>query len=557
MLRRLFLKDFAIAHEIDIDLHGGFGVVSGETGAGKSLLVDALMLLTGARADSAVVRHGCERAELQAEFDVARTSAAAAWLGAQDFDDDGQCQLRRVIRADGGSRAWVNGRPATAGQLAELGALLVEIHGQHEHQALLDRAHQISLLDAFGEHADLCAEVQAAARAWREAGRQLSDLGGADHAERVRYLESQYRELESLQLAPDAIESLQREQRRQQGGVRLIENLQRASAELNDEHAGARRGLVRALHALEDALKLEPELTAIRQVVQEATIQIDEASQAIDRHLDGLELDPERLAALESELDRLHELARKHRVRIMDLDEHREQLAAELQRWAQAEHTIGTLQRAQAEAMAAWTGAAGRLRARRRQTALRFAEQTSAWMHKLGMPGGCLEVAFEDLDAGSDPAPGGSERIELLVTANPGQPPKPLRKVASGGELARISLAIEVASLGADRTPTMVFDEVDSGIGGAVAEVVGRTLRDLAANCQVLCVTHLAQVAAQGHQQYRVEKVISAGQAHSRILQLDAAARRQEIARMLGGVEITRATLEHADQMLGTAQNAD
>lgn len=554
MLRRLFLKDFAIAHEIDIDLHAGFGVVSGETGAGKSLLVDALLLLTGSRADSAVVRHGCERAELQAEFDIARTPEAALWLREQDFDDDGLCQLRRVVRADGGSRAWINARPATANQLAVLGALLVEIHGQHEHQALLDRGHQLGLLDAFGQHAALGETVQSAARRWREARRQLESLGAGDHAERISLLEHQYRELESLQLAPEAIESLQREQRRQHGGVRLIENLQRALAELSDEHAGARRGMIRALHALDEAIRLEPELAAIRQTVHEAAIQIDEASLSIERQLDGLELDPERLAELEAELDRLHELARKHRVRILDLADHRSQLGAELERWARAEQSIEALQREQADARAEWVAAAAALRARRHEAAVRFAEQTSDWMHRLGMPGGRLEVAFEEVDADSDPLPGGSERIELLVTANPGQPPRPLRKVASGGELARISLAIEVSSLGADRTPTMVFDEVDSGIGGAIAEVVGRTLRGLAAKCQVLCVTHLPQVAAQGHYQYRVEKAISDGAAHSRILQLDAASRRQEIARMLGGVEITKATLKHADQMLASAQ---
>lgn len=558
MLSRLHLKDFAIAAEITIELDRGLGVISGETGAGKSLLVDALLLLSGARADAGVVRHTADRAELLAEFTLDDAPAARAWLQAQELDDDDDCQLRRVIRADGGSRAWINGRPSTAGQLAELCGHLIEIHGQHEHQALLDRGQQLALLDAWAGHQDLVTEVAQAAGDVQSLRRELlalRELG--EHPEQLPWLQEQIEELSALNLHPPDIEALQAEVRRQHAGAGLLAAMQQALDLLGDEHPhGSRRSLRQALLSLHKASSWEPGLQEVIGSLDSAAIQLDEACAGIVRLLDGIDPDPQRLQDLEAKLGQLHDLARKHRAPLAELEQRLRQLKDEASRIEQAAGRAERLGAELADAEARWQQVAARLSGSRRQAAQRLCADTSALMDELGMAGGRVEIEFEPLAAEQGASALGAERIEWLVSTNPGQPPRPLRRVASGGELARISLAIEVAALGADAVPTMVFDEVDSGIGGAVAEVVGRKLRALAAARQVLCVTHLPQVAAQGHYHCRVQKNRASDNTFSLIERLEPTARVEEIARMLGGIDITPTTREHARQMLEGAAAA-
>ena len=554
MLVSLFVKDFAIVSEVEVALGAGMTVVSGETGAGKSLLVDALLLLTGARADAGMVRHGAERAELAAEFRIEAAAPALAWLRENELDDGSDCQLRRVIRADGGSRAWINGRPATAAQLGALGERLVEIHGQHEHQALLDRTQQLALLDAFAAHAELLATVETCAKRWSAASRRIEELQKkGDVAERRTWLEHQLAELDREGLTAAAIEELNAAHRRHSHAAALIEGCARAQMRLSGDDGAALLGALRQVRAeLARLTEHEPRLAQVDTLLDSAEIQLDEAAQMLDRVRDDFDLDPDRLQELDARIGRLHDLARKHRVPVDGLAQRRDAIAEELEGLQDAGDTLVRLTRERDAAASEWTQAAKALSASRHAAADRLSRDVSALMDELGMSGGRF-VAELTGSGDASPDPAGAERTEFLVSANPGQPPRALRKVASGGELSRISLAIEVAALGLDTVQTMVFDEVDSGIGGAVAEVVGQKLRALAASRQVLCVTHLAQVAAQGHAHLRVSKQAQDDNTRSCIETLDAKERAEEIARMLGGIDITRETRAHARQMLASA----
>lgn len=540
MLRHLAIRDFAVVRAAELEFGPGLTVISGETGAGKSLLVDALGFLSGARADSAMVRHGAERAELTAEFGLDDAPAAGHWLRAQELDDGDACQLRRTLRADGGSRAWINGRPATLGQLSDLAAHLVEIHGQHEQQALLARPSQLALLDAYGRHADLLATVRAAAQSWSTLLREREDLTArGDVSERVAWLEYQLAELDREELAADAIHALVAGHRRQAHVAELGEACDAALARLGGDEGGRAIGvqLQQLRHSLGRQAEHEPRLSEVDGMLEAAAIQVDEAAALLERVRADLDLDPGTLEALDRRLARLHELARKHRVAPEGLAGHREALASELDALRGAGERLAALERAVVEAGGQWRAAAASLTTARTAAAGRLSDAVTALLAELGMGGGRFEVALEP-PGEPRPDPNGAERIEFLVAANPGQPARPLRKVASGGELSRISLAIEVAALGLDAVPTMVFDEVDSGIGGAVADIVGRRLRALGQARQALCVTHLPQVAAQGHAHYRVSKDTGGGVTRSEVRALDAGQREEELARMLGGARV-------------------
>ncbi|BDU16864.1 DNA repair protein RecN [Lysobacter auxotrophicus] len=551
MLVHLSLKQFAVVTEAELAFGPGLTVISGETGAGKSLLVDALGLISGLRADSGVVRHGADRAELVAEFALDDVPAAAGWLREHELDEDDACQIRRVIRADGGSRAWVNGRPVTLGQLGELAALLVEIHGQHEHQALLSRPSQLALLDAFGRTDAERRAVEAAAARWSALlAERETLLAQGDVSDRIDWLEHQHAELDREELAPEAIARLQSDHRRHAHAAGLIAACDGAFAQLGGEDGPS---LSRTLqHVRSDLARVaehEPRLSEVDGMLDAATIQIDEALALLDRVRSDLDLDPSAFDTLEHRLGRLHELARKHRVTPEQLAAHRDSIAAELDVLRGAGVRLAKLDGEIEAARTAWRDVAQVLSARRREAAAHLSSSTSALIGELGMGGGRFDVELEPLDA-DRPDPQGAERVEFMVAANPGQPARPLRKVASGGELSRISLAIEVAALGLDAVATMVFDEVDTGIGGAVAEIVGQKLRALGASRQVLCVTHLPQVAAQGHAHYRVSKAKSEGVTQSAVQLLKAKEREEELARMLGGVELTREARAAAKRLL-------
>jgi DNA repair protein RecN (Recombination protein N) len=554
MLIHLAIRDFAVVSAAALDFGPGLTVISGETGAGKSLLVDALNFLSGLRADSGMVRHGAERAELSAEFELHDAPAAAAWLREQEFDDDGHCQLRRTLRADGGSRAWINGRPATLGQLGDLAGRLVEIHGQHEHQALLSKPSQLALLDAYGRHEGPLGAVGEAARTWSGLLRERETLlRQGDVGERIGWLEHQLGELQRESLEPESIAELVASHRRHAHSAALIAACESAFARLGgDEGPALSRQLQQVRGELSRQVEHEPRLGEVDAMLDTAAIQLDEALSLLEQIRADLDLDPAAFDELDRRIARLHDLARKHRVAPETLAGVRDALTLELEALRSAGERTQILDTEIVAATKAWRKAADVLGAARAKAAMDLSQATTALIAELGMGGGRFEIAMEPNDTRTEsrPDPQGAERVEFMVAANAGQPPRPLRKVASGGELSRISLAIEVAALGLDAVPTMVFDEVDSGIGGAIAEIVGQKLRALGAKRQVLCVTHLPQVAAQGHAHYRVSKAESAGMTQSSVRMLGAKQREEELARMLGGVDVGKEARAAAKRLL-------
>jgi DNA repair protein RecN (Recombination protein N) len=560
MLRVLTAKDFAIIEHAELAPGEGMTALTGETGAGKSLMVDALLLLCGARGDSAMVRAGRERAELSAEFDLAGQADVVARLRELELDDGTDCRLRRVLRADGTSRAFVNDRPVTLATLREVASGLVEIHGQHEHQALLQRARQLAIVDAHGDHEAEVAEVTGLARAWHQLEREAEALRGrtgGEAGQAIEFLRFQIDELSRHALEPEALAKAEAEHRRLAAHGELIGGAERALDALDGEHDAACRPLLNRLAAdLERLAATDTALAEPAKLLREAALQVDEATAALDRYRERQDLDPERLDELDRQLARVHELARKHRVAAAELKARETSLREEHDAVAGADARLAALLERQAAVRRDYDAAAAALSRLRRATGAALGARVSALMDELGMAGGRLTVAFSEPAPGA-PAPDGLDAVEFMVAANPGQPERPLRKVASGGELSRISLAIEVAALGRGDVPTMVFDEVDTGIGGAVAEVVGRKLRELGRSRQVLCVTHLAQVAAQADRQLSVRKDVEGGATRTRLTALDAEARLEEIARMLGGVDITRETRAHARDMLRRAAAGD
>ena len=551
MLTHLAIRNFAVASQSDLEFGNGLTVISGETGAGKSLLVDALGFLSGQRADSGIVRHGAERAELHAEFSLEDAQPALRWLRDNELDDGATCQLRRTLRADGGSRAWINGRPATITQLGELAGHLVEIHGQHEHQALLARGSQLALLDAQAGNAALLAEVRAATQAWRTLSDEREALAGiGDVGERRDWLRHQLSELEGEPLSAGAVTDLFAQHRRQANAAGLIQTCDTALDRMRgDDDLGLPQALQALRHDLGRMRAHEPRLGDVDAMLDAAAIQLEEATRLLEQVRDDLDIDPDQLTTLEQRLGRLHELARKHRVTPEELGGVQARLSGELDQLDGAGERLQQLDGEIEAALGRWRKAADRLGAARRKAAKALSSATTALIHELGMGGGVFEVAIEPVEA-ARPDPQGAERVEFMVSANAGQPPRALRKVASGGELSRISLAIEVAALGHDAVPTMVFDEVDSGIGGAVADIVGRRLRALGESRQVLCVTHLPQVASKGHTHYRVYKSSADGATESRVARLDADERTEELARMLGGVDVSQEARAAARKLL-------
>lgn len=558
MLISLSIRDFAVISSSELEFASGMTVISGETGAGKSLLVDALGFLSGARADSGMVRHGADRAELSASFSLSDANLATAWLKRQDMDDGDECLIRRVLRADGGSKAWINGRSATLGQLSEIASLLVEIHGQHAQQRLLVKADQLSMLDELGDYQTVRDTVSAHASAWRSAHKALDALtSNGDVEYRKQTLAESLNELDDAVLEPEAQEVLFARHKRMSHSAELIEACHDIAVDLEGDES--RAGLLANLHRVKSELtkvsRFEPKLAEIAQLLDTAAIHTEEAAQNLAVIRDDVALDPQAMAQAERDMSRLQDLARKYRTRPELLLETRNALAEELDSLANAETTQRELEIALETHASAWQAAAAELSKARTGIARQLSERISGLMATLGMEGGQFEVAIEPTGT-APPDPLGAERIEFLVSANPGQPLRPLRRVASGGELSRIALAIQVAAIDGDIAPTMVFDEVDSGIGGAVADVVGGLLSTLSARCQVMCVTHLPQVAAHGAHHYRVNKSKSEGLTQSALEILNEDARIDELARMLGGSKKTAAVHAAAKALRNEAMSA-
>ena len=555
MLTHIHIWNFAIVEGLDLPLENGLTVLTGETGAGKSILLDALGLALGDRADSSVIRHGAEKAEISVTFSTHDAPEAEAWLREHELDSAGECIIRRVIAAGGPSKAFINGKPAAAASLRELGEMLVDLHGQHEHQSLLRQEAQRQLLDDFAGHGGLLAELADAWRRWREKQSELERLrqAASERDDRLELLRYQVQELEELGLAEGELAELEAEHRRLANASGLLETGQRVLQTLDgDDPACAGNLLAAALHDVGEMSATDPALAGVTELLDSAVIQSREAASELRRYLDGLELDPERLAWLEQRLATIQDLARKHHCEPEALPALLPRLQAELEELEQAEVRAGNLQAEVDAALDAYHRLAQKLGKSRRSAARKLGKAVTESMQTLGMEGGRFEVSVTPLEPQA-PAATGLERIAFMVSANPGQPLKPLAKVASGGELSRISLAIQVITARDSRIPTLIFDEVDVGIGGRVAEIVGQLLRTLGEQRQVICVTHLPQVAALGHHHLQVSKTADRNQTHSHIAILDADARVDELARMLGGIEITEQTLSHAREMIERA----
>lgn len=550
MLRNLSVRDFVIVDALELEFAPGFAVLTGETGAGKSILIDALTLALGGRGDAGMVREGAARADINAEFSADEN--VAAWLDANDMrGDDGGVLLRRVVDSAGRSRGFINGVAATAAQMRELGEMLVDIHGQHAHQSLLKTEGQRELLDRHAGLQEEAKMVAAAYRTWQALARQCREFEANAKSlllERER-LEWQVGELEKLAPKPGEWQEIGAEHSRLAHAASLIEGAQETVAALSEADHG--QPMISKLNALRQKLSkladIDAELQPVTELLESARIQLQEAAYALNDYLAQVELDPDRLRVVEARLDALHAAARKYRVDPEELPDELERLSAELRQLADISD-MDALRKQEEAARKAYFDAAQVLTRKRSEAAKQLGEAVTAAMQDLSMAGGKFAVALNPCDPGLN----GVEQIEFMVAGHAGTSLRPLAKVASGGELARIALAISVITSSATATPTLIFDEVDSGIGGAVAEVVGRLLKLLGQEHQVLCVTHLPQVASQAGLHFRVFKTAGDKSASpvSRIETLGPNERVEEIARMLGGVEITATTRRHARELL-------
>ena len=554
MLSHLTIRSLAVIDSLEFDFAQGMTALTGETGAGKSIVVDALSLLLGARAGPDVIRAGAERAEVCGVFETASNASARAWLADRELDEGtGECVVRRVVGPGGRSRAFVNDRPVPANLLRELGEHLVDIHGQHAHHLLLDRDRQRIIVDDFGDHHALLEQVAETAGWWRELKRELAGVSaeGEDRTSRLDFLRFQLDELEGLKLETDEPDRLAGEQRRLANAESILDGCRRALDRLDGDHdhsaatacAGARRDL-------EPVARHDPHAREALDLIEAAAINVAEAGRSLRAVAEALDLDPERRSEVERRLGAIHDVARKHRVSPRELPARTERLREQIDALAAGERRAVEIEREVASAEDRHRTLCARLTSLRRDAADRLAQRVTTNMQALGMPGGRFAIDLRGLDTPLLP-PSGKDRVEFIVSAGPGQPPRPLSKVASGGELSRISLAVRVSSVRGSAVPTLVFDEADVGIGGRVAEIVGRQLRALGESHQILCVTHLAQVASRAHHHAVVRKFpgrdgtpgVGVAPAHGKD-------RVEEIARMLGGERITPKAIAHAREML-------
>ncbi|MFA5241333.1 MAG: DNA repair protein RecN [Sulfuricella sp.] len=551
MLLSLSIRDFVIVDRLELEFESGFTVLTGETGAGKSILIDALALVLGERADAGVVRAGCQRAEISAEFDSAEIPALETWLDENGLlNEPGVCLMRRTIDASGRSRSFINGGAVTLQQLREAGEYLVDIHGQHAHQSLLKPAAQRELLDGYAGLEELVHEVAQDYRNWQVLhGRCLAwEQDSAAAAAELERLEWQVRELRALDLGPEEWPELQAEHARLAHAASLLENAQFAVELLAESDQALLSQLSGLIGRIGKVVAFDSALGEPLAILDSAAAQMQEAAYSLRHYVQRLDLDPDRLRQIEQRLEQVHDMARKYRVAAEALPallQERSTRLDGLQQLGSAE----ALRLQEAEARAAYLARAGKLSVARKFAAQELGARVSEAMQQLAMAGGRFEVALQLLAEGNAH---GLEQVEFLVSSHSSLAPKHLAKVASGGELSRISLAIQVVTSKVAAVPTLIFDEVDVGIGGGVAEVVGKMLQGLGGERQVLCITHLPQVAALGRQHWQVSKATLDGQVVSRIAVLDRVQRIEEVARMLGGVTITDTTRQHAAEMLGT-----
>jgi DNA repair protein RecN (Recombination protein N) len=558
MLRHIHIRNFAIIDELDLDLDAGMTALTGETGAGKSILVDALGLVLGDRADSGTVKHGSSKADITVSFDLSDLPVTRAWLEEQDLDTDDECQLRRIIGSDGRSKAYINGTPATLNQLKQLGSMIVEIHGQHEHQTLMHRETQRQLLDNYGAHKTLLDKLSVSFDVWKKIRDSYQALSSSsqERSDRIDMLRYQIEELLTHEVREGEWNNLIEEHERQAHAEQLSGTAQQACQALYEaEEQSVYSILSQQLQAVQNASRIDGSLEPALELLSQARINVQEAHDDLRRYADRIESDPARLNWLEQRMSSLKDLARKHHCEPGELSEILSGLEQELSELDGEGENLEQLQIHLAKAEQEYRKYADQLMEKRVGSARKLSQGVTRAMQTLGMEGGHFEIQVSR-DEDATFSPHGMDQIEFEVSANPGQPIRPLARVASGGELARISLAIQMLAAGSLSIPTLIFDEVDSGIGGAVAEIVGRHLRQLGEERQVLCVTHLPQVAAQAHHHFMVQKTRSGRETQTAIRALVSEQRTEEVARMLGGVELTDQTLAHAREMIARAQEA-
>ncbi|MGV6396752.1 DNA repair protein RecN [Pseudomonas caspiana] len=556
MLVHLSVHNYAIVEHLDLELDRGMSVITGETGAGKSIMLDALGLTLGDRADSGVVRPGAEKADILATFDLADIPEAQTWLQERDLDNDGPCILRRVITAEGRSRSYINGTPCPQGDLKALGELLIDIHSQHEHQSLLKPDTHRRLLDEYAGATDLARQVQLAAQRWRQTRQELDRLSNSGDEQRSRHqlLSYQLEELESLSLGEDELEQLEQEHKNLTNAESLLSICRQVVEQCSENDSGnVLNALTASLHRLGSVNDSPVALSEATNLLSSAQIQVEEAMGELNRFLDHFDADPARLQQLEERLDAIYTLARKHRIQPTEVATLQQKLLDEIETLNANDEAIERLENELSSFARHYKEKARELSDLRHRAAPELATAVEHEIQRLGMPGGRFSIALK-ANPEKELLPNGLEQVELLVSANPGQPLKALAKVASGGELSRISLAIQVITAQTSRVPTLVFDEVDVGIGGPTAEIVGQLLRRLGDRGQVMTVTHLPQVAAQGHQHLFVHKVRDSEATRTAVSKLSKTERIEEVARMLGGIDLTKESLAHAKKMVVTAK---
>lgn len=555
MLESIQISNFAIIDTLQIDFERGMTALTGETGAGKSILIDAIKLIAGDRADTDYIKSGEDKAEISVCFDIGEHQQASEWLKHQTLDSDGECIVRRALYPNGRSKAFINGFNAPLSQLRELTQMLVDIHGQHEHQSLQKSKIQQQLLDTYLGESSLIDEVRQKFNYWQELRTRLNELktGVQEREQRADLLQLYCQELNELNPVDREIDQLQSDYQRLSHAGMLLENTGRVLAMLYDnDESTVQSQLSLCQQILAEQLSYDDTLGNCHELLDNALIQIQEASSELRNYQDAIDLDTEQLDRINLRISRIQELARKHRVAPENLAVLAEELNLELKHLLSSEEDIAGIEASLKLAADEYLFKARELSVKRQQTAQSLSSQITEVMQQLGMQGGNFCIQVEELPESAEFRPTGIDQISYLVSANPGQPLKPLTRVASGGELSRISLAIQVILSESSFIPSLIFDEVDAGIGGGIAEIVGSRLRQLGQNRQIFCVTHLAQVASQAHRHYLVEKDSKDKNTSTNIQVLSDQQRLEEVARMLGGIKITEQALAHAGEMIAS-----
>jgi len=556
MLTHIRIRNFAIIDHLDLNFNDKLTALTGETGAGKSILLGALGLLLGDRADSDSVRAGSSKAEISAEFDISQLTAVQNWLKDKELDSENDCLLRRRLGSDGRSRAFINGSAVPLQDMRQLGEMLVDIHGQHEHQSLMKPGMQRQLLDDYASHKKLLDDVKSVYQEWVTQKARLDELKTAskDRNDRLDLLRYQVNELDELSLQTGEFTLLQQEHQTLANADELDATTSSALQSLYEADEGSiHTQLSKQAKKIESLVTTDSRLSPAFDMLSEAMVQIEEAASLIRDYNDNLNSDPERFSEIETRLGIIHDLSRKHQVDSEQLIELHASLETELNELDHADENISQLETDVDNLQNSYAALSTKLTKSRQKTADKLNKEISQSMQTLGMSGGKFEVSITKKES---PTENGVDTIEYRVSTNTGQPFKSLAKTASGGELARISLAIQMITAKQGRIPTLIFDEVDSGVGGGIAEIVGKHLRALGESRQVFCITHLPQVASQAHNHMQVYKHTDGKETRTEIIPLDDDKRIDEISRMLGGIEITQQTIEHARDMLRRSQES-